>query len=109
MSENNYLGSFPINIKDTVYKDYTPSDLALLWIEMFGGIDGAHHKAWVLDQIARILNGGEIIIMQAKWEDGTAEYRFEVKPSTDYYRWVEKMKFGEDGPDTYNYEEGITP
>jgi hypothetical protein len=29
----------------------------LIW--QYGGIDGAHHKQWVIDQILRILQGRE--------------------------------------------------
>jgi hypothetical protein len=58
---------------------------ALDLIRSYGGIDGAHHKDWVLDQVVRALTG-----------DGYAE-------------WVRETKAGEDGPDTYNYDEGIAP
>lgn len=58
---------------------------ALEVIERFGGIDGAHHKDWVLDQVVRIL---------------TAE---------KYDQWVVEMKDGEDGPETYDYSVGIAP
>ena len=54
-------------------------------IYQYGGIDGEHHKQWVIDQIARIL----------------AEER--------YAEWVVDMKDGEDGPNTYNWEEGVAP
>jgi hypothetical protein len=43
----------------------------------FGGIDGGHHKTWVIDQMVRALAGG------------------------DYKRIVTEAKAGEDGPDTY--------
>lgn len=51
----------------------------------FGGIDGAHHKQWVLDQIVRILTG------------------------YDYAAWVAAFEDGEDGPQTYEWNEGIPP
>ena len=51
----------------------------------FGGIDGDHHKAWVIDQIFRILCGN------------------------DYADEVAKAKDGADGPDTYSWDEGIAP
>jgi hypothetical protein len=60
---------------------------ALELLGRYGGIDGDHHKAWVLDQIARILIG-----------DLDA-----------YNAWVVDMKNGLDGPDTYGYDEGIAP
>jgi hypothetical protein len=55
------------------------------FIERFGGIDGAHHKTWVIDQVARAL-----------LEDA-------------YPHWVVEMKDGEDGPNTYDWDEGIPP
>lgn len=54
-------------------------------IERYGQIDGSHHKQWVLDQIARVIKG------------------------KDYKKWVKLMKAGEDGPDTYDYDEGCAP
>lgn len=51
----------------------------------YGGIDGAHHKDWVIDQMVRILSGD------------------------DYERIVDEARAGEDGPDTYAWEEGIAP
>ena len=58
---------------------------ALEIIEQYGGIDGAHHKQWVLDQVVRALTG--------KW----------------YNAWVVAMKDGEDGPDSYDWDTGIAP
>lgn len=51
----------------------------------YGGIDGAHHKDWVLDQTVRILAGDE------------------------YDRIVAEACDGEDGPETYDWETGIAP
>lgn len=51
----------------------------------YGGIDGAHHKAWVIDQMVRVLAGDE------------------------YEQIVTDAKAGEDGPDTYEWDEGIAP
>lgn len=51
----------------------------------YGGIDGAHHKDWVIDQIVRTLAG-----------DG-------------YDQLIAEAKDGEDGPDTYEWEVGIAP
>lgn len=50
-----------------------------------GGIDGGHHKAWVIDQMVRALAG-----------DG-------------YAAWVAAARDGEDGPETYSWDEGIAP
>jgi hypothetical protein len=59
--------------------------IALGLIIRFGGIDGGHHKQWVLDQVARVLTG-----------DGYEEM---VKYAND----------GEDGPDTWDWDTGIAP
>ena len=57
----------------------------LIVLEQFGGIDGEHHKQWVIDQIAHILTGER------------------------YAEWVADMKDGYDGPNTYKWYEGIAP
>lgn len=51
----------------------------------FGGIDGEHHKAWVIDQMVRVLAGDR------------------------YDSVVADAKAGDDGPDTYTWDEGIAP
>ena len=51
----------------------------------YGGIDGAHHKAWVIDQMCRALTG------------------------ENYKKFVKKAKSGEDGPNTYDWDVGIAP
>jgi hypothetical protein len=51
----------------------------------YGGIDGDHHKAWVIDQMVRALAG-----------DG-------------YAKVVAEAKAGTDGPDTYGWDEGTAP
>lgn len=58
---------------------------ALAIIARFGGIDGAHHLRWVLDQVVRTLT-----------EDQYAE-------------WVRQFKDGDDGPESYEWDEGIAP
>lgn len=51
----------------------------------YGGIDGDHHKAWVIDQMVRVLVGGE------------------------YEKLVAAAKCGENGPNTYSWDVGIAP
>jgi hypothetical protein len=58
---------------------------ALALISRYGGIDGAHHKQWCLDQVVRTLT-----------DDGYAE-------------WVRVQKDGEYGADSYDWDEGIPP
>jgi hypothetical protein len=50
----------------------------------YGQIDGAHHKTWVIDQMVRCL-------------------------SADYDEWVANFSDGEDGANTYYWDEGIAP
>lgn len=51
----------------------------------YGTTDGAHHKMWVIDQMVRALTGDE------------------------YPKWVAGFNDGEDGPNTYQWDEGIAP
>lgn len=51
----------------------------------YGGIDGSHHKAWVIDQAVRALTDGA--------------YEETIRENCD----------GEDGPNTYEWSEGIAP
>lgn len=62
----------------------TKEQQALEFIMEWGGIDGGHHKQWVLDQVVRIL-------------------------CDDYDAWVREAMDGEDGPETYLWDEGIAP
>lgn len=58
---------------------------ALNMIAQYGGIDGEHHKQWVLDQVVRILTGKE------------------------YEQWVMRFEERDDALDTYEWDEGIAP
>jgi hypothetical protein len=60
---------------------------ALQIAHAYGGCDGAHHKMWTIDQMVRVLLGG-----------GAA-----------YRRWVTAYQRGEDGPETYLWDEGTPP
>ena len=61
-------------------------DKALDVINQYGGIDGAHHKQWVLDQVVRTL-----------------------LPDGFYDEWVRQHNDGDEGPNTYEWEEGTAP
>lgn len=50
-----------------------------------GSIDGGHHKMWVIDQMVRALTGD------------------------NYDQWVATYRAGEDGPNTYEWDEGVAP
>ena len=103
-----YLGEFEVCQSDTKYKYFTPIDWVEYFINAYGGIDGAHHKDWVLDQCMRIIKGTQVKIVEARWdgEDGKlSEYRVSLEePSEEYLNFVKGVK--EDG---YGYEEGIAP
>lgn len=58
---------------------------AIDFILQHGGIDGGHHKQWVLDQVLRILAGEAYEVL------------------------VEEYCDGEDDPNTYEWDEGIAP
>ena len=57
---------------------------ALDYAVRYGGIDGGHHKAWVIDHMCRML---------------AKDYRQLIKEACD----------GEDGPETYEWDVGIAP
>ena len=57
---------------------------ALEVIYSYAGTDGGHHKQWVIDQVVRAL-------------------------VPDYKQWVKAWEAGEDGPQTYSWDEGIAP
>jgi hypothetical protein len=52
----------------------------------YGGIDGDHHKTWVIDQMCRALLSAEA-----------------------YQRMVKDACDGEDGPNTYEWDKGTPP
>jgi hypothetical protein len=107
-----YLGEKVVKtLKGTPFEYFTPVHWALHFVESYGQIDGDHHKLWVLDQVARILNGTPVIVSRASWKSGHSEYRYSTgKPSKGYLDWVERMRRpgGEDGEE-YGYDEGIAP
>jgi hypothetical protein len=105
-----FLGEFDVNIADSSFKNYSPFDWAMYFIESYGQIDGSDHKQWVLDQVAQIYNGVEVTVKLAKWDDGHEEYRINLKESNDKYKiWVNDMCSGEDGDYTYSYDSGSAP
>ena len=82
---------------------------ALELINSYGGIDGGHHKMWVLDQVVRALTDCPTVTKTAKDHQGQ-EYIYETQgESLAYKEWVRQHNDGEDGPDTYCWDEGIAP
>jgi hypothetical protein len=101
-----YLGETPVqSLEGTPFEGYTPADWAKHYIDNYGGIDGEHHKTWVLDQVMLILHGTPVLVRLAKWDDGTEEYRYTTdEPSTAYQAWIKSRK-----KDGYDWDEGIAP
>lgn len=112
MSAETYIGSREVALEDSPFKDYSPIDFAMYYIERYGGIDGGHHKTWVLDQAARALKGSPVKVSIREWTDHPAEYDLELGASQEYLDWVQEMK-GEWDEESecfeYDYDEGIPP
>jgi len=104
-----YLGEEVLDShQNTPYEKYTQLDWAMEYIETYGQIDGGHHKAWVLDQVAQILKGTPVILSLAKWSNGHSEYRFKTgQLSEEYKQWANYM-LGENQQE-YEYYIGVAP
>ena len=75
----------------------------------YGGIDGAHHKDWVIDQMARALTGCPTIEQEAKDYKGKP-YTYAIQGESEAYQsLVRDACAGVDGPDTYSWDTGIAP
>lgn len=112
-----YLGEFSVDISSSPYEHWTEVNWAMYWIGSYGQIDGAHHKTWVLDQVARILKGTRVIVTEARWQlpDGTIQTEFRhnlAEPTVEYLDWVEEMR-GSYDPEfeeyEYDYDIGSAP
>jgi hypothetical protein len=105
-----YLGETIVEQAQTKFKDHTPFDWAMYFVEKYGQIDGEEHKAWVLDVIAQIHKGASVIIKVAKWDNGHEEFRVSLsEPTEKYNNWVIDMMSGEGGENTYSYDTGTAP
>jgi len=70
----------------------------------YGGIDGAHHKTWVIDQMVRALTNCPMVTIKTP----TYEYQSQGE-SDEYKKLVADACNGEDGPETYEWDTGIAP
>lgn len=105
-----FLGEFPIVLEESIFRDFGPREWALFVIAEYGGHPEASKKAWALDQAARILNGAEVILTQARWRDGMEEYRIRTGESTSEYRnWLNFAKTSTFGRCANRYDEGTPP
>jgi hypothetical protein len=75
------------DIRDDIAKLVQQKEDVLELIHTYAGVDGAHHKQWLLDQIVRVLCGSE----------------------REYTRFVAEHEEGEDGPKTYEWDAGRAP
>ncbi len=77
----------------------------------FGGIDGDHHKAWVIDQMVRELTGCPKVrrLSPFKWTDDKRHRITMLGESEEYKELVREARHGELGPETYDWDEGICP
>ena len=86
-----------------------PIKRALAYAIHYGGIDGDHHKAWVIDQMVRALTNCPIVDKE-KLDCNRKPYTFKAQSESDEYKqFVADAKAGEDGPDTYDWNVGIAP
>ena len=100
------------NIQSTELPVGTPDDCikkALTIAVQFGGIDGGHHKAWVLDQMARALTACPLNPVELRDYKGVPYTYLEQGESQAYLDLVADARNGEDGPETYDWELGIAP
>ena len=82
---------------------------ALEFAIKYGGIDGAHHKDWVIDQMVRALTGCPMLTGETTPVHGKSYTYAYQGESDEYLKLVADACDGEDGPDTYSWDEGIAP
>lgn len=75
----------------------------------YGSIDGEHHKMWVIDQMVRSLLDCPVVRREAVDAHGKPYSYPALGESDAYLAWVAAHCDGEDGPNTYEWDEGITP
>jgi len=74
-----------------------------------GLTDGAHHKQWVIDQMVRALTGCPVVTKTAIDCNGKP-YTYKAQgESQAYLDWVADREYGDDGPQSYEWDEGIVP
>lgn len=104
-----YLGEFDHKIIEMKSLE-EQREWSLNYIISYGGIDGVHHKDWVLDQVIRIMHGTPVETRLARWDCGTEDLRFNtLEPTQNYHDYIAESCHGEDGPDTYHHNVGCPP
>ena len=82
---------------------------ALTYAHKYASIDGSHHKAWVIDQMVRALTGCPVVQVQATDSKGHQFTYPAQDKGPEYVEFIRSHNDGEDGPDTYEWDEGIAP
>lgn len=84
-------------------------DKALYIACRYGGVDGAHHKMWVIDQMVRALVGCPEVIKTADFNGHP--YTFSCQDETpEYKELIRKWCQSDEGEDDYYYWDiGIAP
>lgn len=76
----------------------------------YGGIDGDHHKAWIIDQMVRVLTGSPFEVSAIhSGADGRRFTHEKLGESEEYRDFVKQYEEGEDGPYTFDWDTGIAP
>ena len=93
--EESFVSSYLVGfdgVKSATESGYCSDDEVMNRVQLavelavrYGGIDGSHHKMWVIDQMVRILAG------------------------KDYEDVARRACDGEDGPNTYSWSVGVVP
>jgi hypothetical protein len=79
---------------------------ALGMARKYAGSDGAHHKQYCIDQMVRALTGCPMVTETAKNYKGEV-YEYETQgESPAYKKFIRDYQAGEDGPNTYSWDEG---
>lgn len=84
-------------------------DKAISLAVEYGGIDGDHHKKWVIDQMIRVLTFCPTIKITKNDCNGCPYTYDTLGESKEYKTVIKNACFGEEGPNTYSWDIGIPP
>ncbi len=82
----------------------SPRQRAIDLAVRYGQIDGAHHKAWVIDQMVRVLTGCPTVVKTGKDFNGN-EYDYAALGESRSYRKLVDDTIA----DGYSWDVGIAP
>jgi len=101
-----YMGQFPVDqTTHPDFKDKTPVDWAKEIIVDGLLTDGVDHKQWALNQALMVLTGTPMVVEEARWENGTKEFRhWTGEPSEGYHSLLAELEAQD-----YSFDPGIPP